>query len=323
MSRDSTSRAATVVHHAEELEPAICSALASLLATEPTPAEVDCAMNQLRLAGDSFSLALQTSDQTTSGHAYSNQWLLVTASMFVFCMCGIASTEGWAQVAKDFSDPLNEPQPLSTLADTTSNSLQQSGDIGFALRLVLIAHVTLLLLGLAGMAITWVIAIVSCLLGHWRRSRPKRDSTSTQQRILFSSALLYSAGIVLGAIWAQATWGRVWSWDPRETFGLFTLAFAVLWMRAINTSAHSEADERRLSAMTASVATIALGAIVLMCILGSRYAAALHSYGLPASTLPNLVLGLFASCLAAIWISFALCSRFSRKSKGATAWREI
>lgn len=317
MSRDSTGNAATVVHHGEELEPAICSALASMLATEPTPAEVDCAMNRLRLARDSFSLPVQTSELTTSVRACSNQWLLATASMFTFCMCGIASTEGWAQVAKDFSDPLNEPQPLSILADTTSNSLQQTGDIGFALRLVLIAHVTLLLFGLVGMAITWVIAIISFFLGHWPKSRSQHNSTSTQQRILFSSALLYAAGIVLGAIWAQATWGRLWGWDPRETFGLFTLAFAVLWMRAINTSAHSEPEEWRFSAMSASIATIALGAIVLMFVLGNRYAATLHSYGPPALTLPNLVFGLFASCLATIWISFALCSRFSRRMSEA------
>lgn len=313
MSRDTTGNAAMIVHNGEELEPAICSALASLLATEPTPAEVGCALNQLRLARDSFSVPVQTSAPTTSDHSSTNQWLLVAASLFVFCICGIASTEGWAQVAKDFSDPLNEPQPLSTLAETTSNSVQQTGDMGFALRIVLIAHVTLLTLGLAGMAVTWLIAIFSCFLDHWRKLRPKGNSSSTQQKILFSSALLYAVGIILGAIWAQATWGRLWSWDPRETFGLFTLAFAVLWMRTIDTPVHSEPDTWRFSAISASIATIALGAIVLMFVLGNRYAAALHSYGLPALTLPNLVFGLFAGCLALIWISFALCSRFIRR----------
>lgn len=313
MNRDTTGNSAMIVHNGEELEPAICSALASLLATEPTTAEVDCAMTHLRLARNSFSVPVQTSAPTTSVHASTNQWLLVAASLFVFCICGIASTEGWAQVAKDFSDPLNEPQPLSTLAETTSSSAQQTGDMGFALRLVLIAHVTLLMLGLAGMAVTWLIAIFNCFLDHWRKSRPKGSSSSTPQQILFSSALLYALGIILGAIWAQATWGRLWSWDPRETFGLFTLAFAVLWMKTIDTPVHSEPDNWRFSAMSASIATIALGAIVLMCVLGNRYAAALHSYGLPASTLPNLVFGLFAGCLAAIWISFALCSRFSRR----------
>ncbi len=313
MSRDTSGNAAMIVHNGEELEPAICSALASLLATEPTPAEVDCAMNQLRVARNSFSVLVRTSAATTSVHASTNRWLLVAASLLVFCNCCIASTEGWAQVAKDFSDPLNEPQPLSTLAEATSNSAQQTGDIGFALRLVLIAHVTLLMLGLAGMAVAWLIAICSCFLDHWRNSRPIGNSYSTQRQILFSSTLLYAVGMILGAIWAQATWGRLWSWDPRETFGLFTLAFAVLWMRTIDTPVHSEPDDRRFSAMSASIATIALGAIVLTFVLGNRYAAALHAYGLPALTLPNLVFGLFASCLAVIWISLALCSRFSRR----------
>lgn len=237
--------------------------------------------------------------------------------MFVFCICGIASTEVWAQVAKDFSDPVNEPRPLSTLAERTSDSSQQKGDMGFALRLLLIAHVTVLMLGLGGMAVTWLIAISSCFLDHWRKSRPKGSSSSTQLRILFPSAILYAVGIILGAIWAQANWGRLWSWDPRETFALFTLAFAVLWMKTIDKPNQSLPDNRRFSANSASIATIALGAIVLMLVLGSRYAAALHSYGLPELTLPNIVFGLFAGCLVVIWTSFALCTRFSRRIPGA------
>jgi ABC-type transport system involved in cytochrome c biogenesis permease subunit len=29
-------------------------------------------------------------------------------------------------------------------------------------------------------------------------------------------------GIVLGAIWADQSWGRPWGWDPKETFALVT-----------------------------------------------------------------------------------------------------
>lgn len=28
---------------------------------------------------------------------------------------------------------------------------------------------------------------------------------------------LFGAGVVLGAIWAEAAWGRFWGWDPKET----------------------------------------------------------------------------------------------------------
>ena len=30
------------------------------------------------------------------------------------------------------------------------------------------------------------------------------------------------AGIILGAIWADQSWGRPWGWDPKETFALVT-----------------------------------------------------------------------------------------------------
>ena len=28
---------------------------------------------------------------------------------------------------------------------------------------------------------------------------------------------LFTAGIIFGAIWAEAAWGRFWGWDPKET----------------------------------------------------------------------------------------------------------
>ncbi len=317
MSRASDGNPAWAVQHGEELEPAICSALTSLLATEPTPAEVDRAMMHLRSARDSLASPVQTSVPLTSTYSSTSPWLLATASLFVFCLCGIASTEGWAQVAKNFADPVNEPRPLSELAEGTSDSSHQARDMGFGLRLLLIAHISVLMLGLGGMVVTWLIAVSGCFLDHWRKSRSGGASTSTPLKILFSSAILYTVGIILGAIWAQATWGRFWSWDPRETFGLFTLAFAVLWMKTLDKPVRSEPESCRFSAVSASIATIALGAIVLMHVLGNRYAAALHSYGVPALSLPNVVFGLFAGCLVTIWISCALCTRISRKTCAA------
>ncbi len=313
MSNQAAGKATMIVHRGEELEPAIRSALASLLATEPSPAEVDVALNQLRLTRDSLSLTFHPSASKIAARTNTKQWLLVAASFLVFCMCGIASTEGWAQIAKDLSAPINEPQPLSTLAEKTANSLQPPNEMGFALRLVLIAHVTLLTLGLSGMAATWLIAILSYFLEHWRKSRENSIAHSTQRYLLFYSTLLYAVGIILGAVWAQAIWGRLWSWDPRETFGLFTIAFAVLWMRSIDWRVQSEPERRYHSATSASLATIAIGSIGLMFVLGNRYAAAVHSYGLAALTLPNFVFGLFAGCWAAIWISFALRTRFYRR----------
>jgi hypothetical protein len=311
MSRDLNENAALVVHHGEELDPAVHSAFISLVATQPTRAEVDSAMNKLRSARCPSSHMIQTLAPQLLDYGSTSRWLMAAASVFVCCMCVIASTESWAQVSQDFSNPVNEPRPLSELTELTRNTAVPASEDRFFPRLVLITHITLLTLGLAGMAVTWLISIGSCFLDHWRKSRSKFSTDSTQRRILFSSALLYAVGMILGAVWAQVTWGRLWSWDPRETFGLFTFAFAVIWMRTICRPANSDLDNNRFTAMTASIATIAFGAIVLLFVLGNRYAAALHSHGLPSLTLPNLVFGLVVGFLAVIWTSCALRARLS------------
>ena len=50
-----------------------------------------------------------------------------------------------------------------------------------------------------------------------------------------SSVLLYpalfslTAGIFIGAVWANMSWGRYWGWDPKETWALITmLVYALL-----------------------------------------------------------------------------------------------
>lgn len=43
------------------------------------------------------------------------------------------------------------------------------------------------------------------------------------------SFILLWAGLVMGAIWADHSWGRPWGWDPKETFALNTfIIFAIL-----------------------------------------------------------------------------------------------
>ncbi|MBI3317854.1 MAG: cytochrome c biogenesis protein CcsA [Candidatus Omnitrophica bacterium] len=41
--------------------------------------------------------------------------------------------------------------------------------------------------------------------------------------------VLLAAGIMLGGVWANASWGRYWGWDPKETWALITL----LWFLAL------------------------------------------------------------------------------------------
>ncbi len=41
--------------------------------------------------------------------------------------------------------------------------------------------------------------------------------------------LLFTVGIITGAIWANYAWGTYWSWDPKETWSLITwIVYAIL-----------------------------------------------------------------------------------------------
>ncbi len=52
-----------------------------------------------------------------------------------------------------------------------------------------------------------------------RMERLKDISTA----MLYPAVALLAAGIFIGAIWANVSWGNYWSWDPKEVWALITL----------------------------------------------------------------------------------------------------
>ena len=44
-----------------------------------------------------------------------------------------------------------------------------------------------------------------------------------ERRLLRLAVFLLAAGIFLGAVWANVSWGSYWSWDPKESWALLTL----------------------------------------------------------------------------------------------------
>lgn len=49
------------------------------------------------------------------------------------------------------------------------------------------------------------------------------------QLLLYPALFCLTAGIFIGAVWANMSWGRYWGWDPKETWALITmLVYAVL-----------------------------------------------------------------------------------------------
>ncbi len=103
-------------------------------------------------------------------------------------------------------------------------------------------------------------------------------------RALQVGVVLLAGGIMLGAVWANASWGRYWGWDPKETWALITL----LWFLAVLHGRFAG----WLHGIRVALATIAGFFLLLMTYYGvSFYLVGLHSYaGGHARPLPLLLI---------------------------------
>ena len=85
-------------------------------------------------------------------------------------------------------------------------------------------HVSVIMLAYTLFAVIMILGVLGLCM-------PKRR----EQLMQFSQVLLYpalfclTAGIFIGAVWANMSWGRYWGWDPKETWALITMmVYAVL-----------------------------------------------------------------------------------------------
>jgi cytochrome c-type biogenesis protein CcsB len=85
------------------------------------------------------------------------------------------------------------------------------------------------------------------------------------------SFVLLWAGIVMGAIWADHSWGRPWGWDPKEVFALNTfIVFAVL--------VHVRLKAKDKGLWTAWLAVIGAAVMLFNWIVINFVITGLHSY---------------------------------------------
>ncbi|MBT8486507.1 MAG: cytochrome c biogenesis protein CcsA [Phycisphaerae bacterium] len=85
------------------------------------------------------------------------------------------------------------------------------------------------------------------------------------------SFVMLWAGLVMGAIWADHSWGRPWGWDPKEVFALNTfLVFAVL--------IHVRLKTRDKGLWTALIALVGAAVMLFNWIAINFVITGLHSY---------------------------------------------
>ncbi|MCD8318504.1 MAG: cytochrome c biogenesis protein CcsA [Paraprevotella sp.] len=88
-------------------------------------------------------------------------------------------------------------------------------------------HVSFIMISYALFAFVWLNAILAlCLMGRRKSVLSPLPRERVEQLTLLSRILLYPAtfllgvGIVMGAVWANVSWGSYWFWDPKEVWAL-------------------------------------------------------------------------------------------------------
>ncbi len=104
---------------------------------------------------------------------------------------------------------------------------------------------------------------------------PERLDSITY-RLIAAGFVLLTLVIITGAAWAQYTWHRWWSWDPKETSALVAWLVYVVYLhgRILHWS-------KRLTAWIAVLGALA----VVFCYAGVNFLGGLHSYGQPTQSI--------------------------------------
>ncbi|HLD45211.1 MAG TPA: cytochrome c biogenesis protein CcsA, partial [bacterium] len=139
----------------------------------------------------------------------------------------------------------------------------------------LATHVTTITISYAAFGLSWLIANYYMIKGiaskiGYEEGKHLNEMTYDCLRI---GVVLLSAGILLGAVWADYSWGRFWGWDPKETWSLVALMayLAVLHGRY----AGWIGDESFLPYVALAFLTIVIAWFGVNYVLASG----LHSYG--------------------------------------------
>ncbi|EKU89417.1 cytochrome c biogenesis protein CcsA [Bacteroides oleiciplenus] len=94
-------------------------------------------------------------------------------------------------------------------------------------------HVSLIMISYALFAFMMLNGLLAFCIGGWRKENvgneiPDGRKIRVKQLMLLSRLMLYpavfclGAGIFIGAVWANVSWGRYWAWDPKEVWALIT-----------------------------------------------------------------------------------------------------
>ncbi len=98
----------------------------------------------------------------------------------------------------------------------------QSPILSSHVSIIMMAYALLALMMLNGCYVLWLLHSA----GKGAVTNEKRHHiellTILNRIMLYPAVMFLAVGIFLGAVWANISWGKYWSWDPKETWALIT-----------------------------------------------------------------------------------------------------
>lgn len=99
---------------------------------------------------------------------------------------------------------------------------------------LLSVHVSCVMMAYGLFSITFMCGVYALIV-----KKKAEDMHLISQLFLYPAEFLLTAGIFIGAIWANVSWGRYWGWDPKEVWALITMLIyaipmhstSLAWMR--------------------------------------------------------------------------------------------
>jgi ABC-type transport system involved in cytochrome c biogenesis permease subunit len=81
-------------------------------------------------------------------------------------------------------------------------------------------HVCVIMISYSLLAFTFLTGLAALLS---RQEAFVQQLADVSRMLLYPALFCMAAGIFIGAIWANVSWGRYWGWDPKEVWALITL----------------------------------------------------------------------------------------------------
>ena len=142
----------------------------------------------------------------------------------------------------------------------------------------LLIHVAVITSSYGFLAVGGMLGLLNIILFSLRRYKNLDAQIKEVNNIIYLSfyigLALLSVGTFLGAIWANESWGRYWSWDPKETWSLITMiAYAIV--------IHMKMIPKMKGEFIFAVLAFLSFFVVLMTYFGVNFyiAQGLHAYG--------------------------------------------